>query len=75
MIEVASPQPSSPKQITNELALRHCASGVAYWLKDGRIRYRTSHRLPSDVYVTGIINWRGNAKDYRRFYKPGEVCG
>jgi hypothetical protein len=74
-VELANPQPGCKNQISKELALHHCACGLAYWTKDGKIQYRASFRLPSDVYVKGVISWRGNAKDYRRFYKPGEVCG
>jgi len=56
-VEVVNPHPGTPSRISYGRALDHCRTGVAYWLDDGRLRFRTaigiSKRSASDVYVGG----------------------
>jgi len=51
----------------------HCAAGIAYWLRDGRLRFRgldSSERRCSDVYVDRRADEEGaiwcNGSDARR---------
>jgi hypothetical protein len=57
-VEIADPCPGQATQhISRQRAIEHCNAGLAYWLKDGRIKYRTysgqSVRKASDAYVNG----------------------
>ena len=80
-VEVANPRPGTPCRISRGRALEHCAAGIAYWLKDGRLRFRgldSSERRCSDVYVDrradeeGAIWWNGSDARKTAMHKPGE---
>ena len=80
-VEVANPRPGTPCLISRGRALEHCAAGIAYWLRDGRLRFRgldSSERRCSDVYVDrradeeGAIWWNGSDARKTAMHKPGE---
>ena len=80
-VEVANPRPGTPCRISRGRALEHCAAGIAYWLRDGRLRFRgldSSERRRSDVYVDrradeeGAIWWNGSDTRRTAMHKPGE---
>ena len=80
-VEVANSRPGIPCRISRGRALEHCAAGIAYWLKDGRLRFRgldSSERRCSDVYVDrradekGAIWWNGSDARKAAMHKPGE---
>ena len=74
-VEVANPRPGTPSHISRGRALEHCNNGIAYWTKDGRLRFRDlapSYRAKSDVYITGVVNWRGS-DELHTIHRPGEV--
>jgi hypothetical protein len=58
-IEVVNPRPGSPAYISRKRAYQHCRAGVAFWTRDGRLRFREHNpRQGSDVYVTGTFDLR-----------------
>jgi len=60
-VELADPRPGSRPSVSLGRALEYCQSGVAYFLRDGRLRFRThkaAARAFSDVYVAGDFNLR-----------------
>jgi len=76
-VELADPRPGQATHISRNRAYEHCAAGLAYFLKDGRLKFRqrfanNQSRSGSDVYVQGVINWRGE-EPIKSFHKPGEV--
>jgi hypothetical protein len=60
-----------PTRISMGRALQRCAAGIAYWMRDGRLRYRTmpaGNRQGSDVYVD-----RNQYRIYRKEYRPNNA--
>jgi len=58
-IEVVNPRHGAPTYISRKRAYQHCRSGVAFWTRDGRLRFREQNpRQGSDVYVTGTFDLR-----------------
>ncbi len=47
---MANPRPHGETH-TNLRALEYCARELAYWLRDGRLKFRAPQRRPSDCYV------------------------
>jgi hypothetical protein len=58
-IEVVNPRPGAPTHISRKRAHQHCLNGVAFWTRDGRLRFREQNpRQGSDVYVKGSFDLR-----------------
>jgi len=77
-VEVDRGIPGYPRYISFDRAMEHCRAGVAYWTRDGHLRFRSRFSEPvgrgaSDVYVDqrGLMWWNGS--DARGTHKPGEV--
>ncbi|MBN2243853.1 MAG: hypothetical protein JW793_14300 [Acidobacteria bacterium] len=73
---VENPRPGSPHRISYARAIEHCRTGIAYFTRDGALKFRTlqpSSRSASDVYVDhrGMIWWNGN--DPGGMHRPGEI--
>lgn len=79
-IVIANPLPGGQGFTSIHAAQRYCDSGIAYYLRDGRLKFRKSHlaqRIFSDVHIDsraqheGAIWWDGD--DPGGMHKPGEV--
>ena len=70
LVEVVDPRPGTPHLISHWKALEYCAEGVAYFTKEGRLRFRgldIPDRMGSDVYVDGCFEIRPkNSEDEGR---------
>jgi hypothetical protein len=74
IIEIANPLPGGQSFTSLKRAQEYCRKGVAYKLKDGRLRFRAqtqSRREASDVYIRGMVFWNGRNPGH--MHRPGEV--
>ena len=62
LVQVVNPRLRFAKLISKAAAQEYCNAGVAYWLADGRLKFRHNNAFPSnprqgsDVYVSGSFN-------------------
>ena len=66
VVQIANPRRHGETRLNRRKAQEYCARGEAYWLRDGRLRFRESDRRASDVYVDrrGVIFWNGARSRY-----------
>jgi hypothetical protein len=66
VIEIANPRRYGETCTSMIRAIEYCNRGLAYFLKDGRLKFRASQRQASDVYVDrrGTIWWNGARSHY-----------
>lgn len=62
-VEIVNPWPGTPGKVSYSKAMEYSQAGVAYWLRDGKLKMRTYHtnascRQASDVYVNGNFEIR-----------------
>jgi hypothetical protein len=75
-VEVVNPRPGTPSHLSRNRAQQYCDAGIAYYTKDGRLRFRgldSTSRTGSDVYIRGKVLWNGESKNPFAMFKPGEI--
>jgi len=66
IVEIANPRRHGETHTSLSRALNYCHRGLAYFLADGRLRFKAASREYSDAYVDprGTIWWNGALSHY-----------